>query len=216
MTGRRRKIIVEVGIIIAFTMVIVLGIYLSNRPISAEKAKAIAVICVRKANVYAEETNTTGCWEWDIVVNRVEPLYSPKETIEAYYVELRDGQDRNSGYVIVGANRWQSPIIEMSIVSAFLPAKVRYEEKGSKIYCLGGIDYWVECEKGMVSAGHACHKDVVSKDVFKTYHVRRSDHWEEWKQYKKQLRMFDTQLTDNIISEPSDREKYVEYLFGEE
>lgn len=92
------------------------------------------------ADFQVDETVKTGETEWKAgtKAGRVFSLYNQDKEIQAYAVELKRGSE-DAGYVVVGAEKENAPIIEFRTSGKFLDENLR---NGEYLLYDGGINYY--------------------------------------------------------------------------
>lgn len=144
----------------------------------AEKTACLQVDCMLQSQ------QNKGKWTSDVVVSARRKLYDSNNNVTAYCISFSNSLDEDCGYVVVGANKNDPPIIEYSTSGEF------FTEKGQKTYYFGGYEYYIEKEKNssvLKNVSNPKTKYVMKKEMQDGEEETNEDYTDEWGIYRNGL-----------------------------
>ena len=129
-----------------------------------------------------------GQWEIGMSIRKTRELYNADNTISAYCIEYQNSNNKESGYVVVGANEKYPPIVEFAFEGSFA-------NTDEKLYYLGDESYdYYKKDSNNELQGISTKKAIGScEDIEKEQKKERKKHTgdfsKEWKEARDIIRV---------------------------
>lgn len=167
--------------------------------ISEKQAKIMAILQIQTV-IFSNEKDEVSKWQWGVSIEEPVPMYSLEGEIEAYYVAVVGKENEPAGYVIVGANRTHSPIIEYATAYDFYPAVVLSEKNGDNLYYMGGLSYIVGVGKELIDVSNFGEQKELEPTKRRSLKVFKEEFTEDWEYWYKLLNSKDAKIVTNSVN----------------